>query len=96
MNLWAEPVQWVKLLHRHLVSLTVDHAKSQEFEAPDQTQLHRLSAQAEAQVLGSQRALQGLSALPQFSCTMEYARLTLRHQRANLALDVLDRLKKMY
>ncbi|XP_071780883.2 thyroid adenoma-associated protein [Centroberyx gerrardi] len=95
LNLWAEPVQWVKLLHGHLGSLSLTLNQTQEAGArePDQAQVCRLSARAQAQALGSQQALETLPALPQFSCTMEHARLTLRHQRATLALDVLGRLR---
>lgn len=42
--------------------------------------------------LSSQQALGSLPALPQFCCSLEHARLTLRNQRATLVLDVLGRL----
>ncbi|KAM6956245.1 thyroid adenoma-associated protein [Aplochiton taeniatus] len=90
LNLWAEPVQWVKMLHRHLGVLLQDQNRLQ---ALDQTRLLKLCAQAEAQALHSARALEGLPALPQFSCTIEHARLSVRHQRATLAQDVLDKLR---
>ncbi|XP_056250646.1 thyroid adenoma-associated protein isoform X1 [Seriola aureovittata] len=95
LNLWAEPVQWVKLLHRNLSSLIPTFKQTQHPGATslDQAQLRTLSMQAQAKALSSQRALESLPALPQFSCTVEHARLTLRHQRAALALDVLERLR---
>ncbi|XP_040906443.1 thyroid adenoma-associated protein [Toxotes jaculatrix] len=95
LNLWAEPVQWVKLLHRHLSSLiqTLKQTQHPGTSSLDQDQLHALSTQAQAKALSSQRALYSLPALPQFSCTVEHARLTLRHQRATLALEVLEWLK---
>ncbi|CAB1443905.1 unnamed protein product, partial [Pleuronectes platessa] len=95
LNLWAEPVQWVKLLHRHLTSLIPTLKQSQHPGAVilDQARLHTLSAQAQTKALSSQQALDSLPALPQFSCTAEHARLSLWHQRATLALDVLERLK---
>ncbi|KAF7650134.1 hypothetical protein LDENG_00130920, partial [Lucifuga dentata] len=95
LNLWAEPIQWVKLLHRHLISLIETFKQTQDPRTRDldEAQLHKQSAQAEAQALGSQWALDSLPALPQFSCTMEHAQLILRHQRASLALDALGRLK---
>ncbi|XP_060943826.1 thyroid adenoma-associated protein [Limanda limanda] len=95
LNLWAEPVQWVKLLHRHLTSLIPILKQSQHPGAVilDQARLHTLSAQARTKALSSQQALDSLPALPQFTCTAEHARLTLGHQRATLALDVLERLK---
>uniref|UniRef100_A0A3B4WC26 tRNA (32-2'-O)-methyltransferase regulator THADA n=1 Tax=Seriola lalandi dorsalis TaxID=1841481 RepID=A0A3B4WC26_SERLL len=95
LNLWAEPVQWVKLLHRNLSSLIPTFKQTQHPGATslDQAQLRTLSMQAQAKALSSQQALESLPALPQFSCTVEHARLTLRHQRAALALDVLERLR---
>ncbi|XP_027133458.1 thyroid adenoma-associated protein [Larimichthys crocea] len=91
LNLWAEPVQWVKLLHRHLGSLLLPFKQG---TGPDQLhQIRTLSTQAQAKALSSQQVLDSLPALPQFSCTMEHARLVLRHQRATLALDVLERLR---
>ncbi|XP_062257166.1 thyroid adenoma-associated protein isoform X1 [Platichthys flesus] len=95
LNLWAEPVQWVKLLHRHLTSLipTLKQCQHPGAVILDQARLHTLSAQAQTMALSSQQALDSLPALPQFSCTAEHARLSLWHQRATLALDVLERLK---
>ncbi|XP_041645448.1 thyroid adenoma-associated protein isoform X2 [Cheilinus undulatus] len=95
-NLWAEPIQWVKLLHRHLESLILTFKQSQ---TPDITnpdlfhQLQTLSAQATVQALSSQDALHSLPALPQFSSTIEHARLLLQNQRASLVLELLDRLQ---
>lgn len=95
LNLWAEPVQWVKLLHRHLGSLIPSFKQCAGIAGPDLVQqIHKLSTQARAKALSSQRALHSLPSLPQFSCTMEHARLVLRHQRATLALDVLERLSQ--
>ncbi|XP_070772051.1 thyroid adenoma-associated protein [Enoplosus armatus] len=94
LNLWAEPVQWVKLLHRHLGSLILTFKQTQGIAGPDQLhQIHTLSTQAQTKALSSRQALDSLPALPQFSCTLEHARLVLRHQRATLALDVLERLR---
>lgn len=86
-------MQWVKLLHRHLASLVMSFKQATGGEGPDQAhQINTLSTQARAKALSSQKALGSLPALPQFSCTVEHARLQLRHQRAALALDVLERL----
>ncbi|XP_047459692.1 thyroid adenoma-associated protein [Mugil cephalus] len=92
LNLWAEPVQWVKLLHRHLASLVSTSERTRDPGAAWPEQVHQIHARAGAEAVGSQRGLDSLPALPQFSCTMEHARLTLRNQRAALALDVLQRL----
>ncbi|XP_059214737.1 thyroid adenoma-associated protein [Centropristis striata] len=93
LNLWAEPVQWVKLLHGHISSLIPTFKKSAGVSVPDQIhQIHTLSTQAQAKALSSQQALGSLPPMPQFSFTMEHARLLLRLQRATLALDVLQRL----
>lgn len=96
LNLWAEPIQWVKLLHRHLSSLvlTLEQTLTLRVSQLDQVhQINTLSSQAQTKAVSSQQALDSLPALPQFSCTMEHARLELRHQRATLALDVLQRLR---
>ncbi|XP_029306193.1 thyroid adenoma-associated protein [Cottoperca gobio] len=96
LNLWAEPVQWVKLLHRHVGSLILTFQQTQApgIAGPDQVRpIHALSTQARAEALSSQHALDSLPALPQFSFTIEHARLLLRHQRATLALDVLEKLR---
>uniref|UniRef100_UPI0037E7F30F thyroid adenoma-associated protein n=1 Tax=Semicossyphus pulcher TaxID=241346 RepID=UPI0037E7F30F len=96
LNLWAEPVQWVKLLHRHLSSLilTFKQTKDCDITESDQVrQIHTLMTQAGAKALSSQQALDSLPALPQFSCGMEHARLLLQHQRASLVLDLLQRLQ---
>uniref|UniRef100_A0A8C8G3G0 tRNA (32-2'-O)-methyltransferase regulator THADA n=1 Tax=Oncorhynchus tshawytscha TaxID=74940 RepID=A0A8C8G3G0_ONCTS len=92
LNLWAEPVQWARLLHRHLGVL---------FKAPgltalnqNQAELLRLSSQAEALSLATQQALEGLPALPQFSCTIEHARLALQQERATLVLAILGTLRQ--
>ncbi|XP_076016993.1 thyroid adenoma-associated protein [Genypterus blacodes] len=93
LNLWAEPVQWVKLLHTRLLHLTQTLKRDPGDGDLDEAQLRRLSALAEAQALGSRRTLDSLPGLPQFCCAMEHGRLMLRHQRASLALDVLGRLR---
>ncbi|XP_015229151.1 PREDICTED: thyroid adenoma-associated protein isoform X1 [Cyprinodon variegatus] len=92
LNLWAEPLQWVKLLHRHLCSLIDTLEQNQGAGAVDPDQLLHFQTQARNKVLISQQALNRLPGLPQFSSTMEHARLTLRHHRAELALDALSRL----
>ncbi|XP_062319840.1 thyroid adenoma-associated protein isoform X2 [Osmerus eperlanus] len=84
LNLWGEPVQWVRLLHKHLEALSWGQDLGQ-FQA----ELLRLEARAETQTLASQQALGALPAFPQFSSTIEHARLALKEQRASLALDVL-------
>ncbi|XP_030603636.1 thyroid adenoma-associated protein isoform X2 [Archocentrus centrarchus] len=93
LNLWAEPIQWVKLLHRHLCSLILTFKDTQEPGAAGLDRVHQIHALAQSEALGSQQALDSLPALPQFSCSMEHARLTLRQQRAALAVEVLDRLR---
>ncbi|XP_068183222.1 thyroid adenoma-associated protein [Antennarius striatus] len=94
LNLWAEPVQWVKMLHRHLSALVMTFRQSKGTLEPDQVHhMHTLSTRAQAKAFHSQRALDSIPALPQFSCPMEHARLVLQQQRASLALDVLDRLR---
>ncbi|KAL0964357.1 hypothetical protein UPYG_G00322770 [Umbra pygmaea] len=92
LNLWAEPVQWVRLLHKHLGVLFQDPGLKALKQ--NQAELLRLSAQAEALHLATQQGLKGLPALPQFSCTIEHAKLTLQQERATLAMDILDNLRQ--
>ncbi|XP_019737575.1 thyroid adenoma-associated protein [Hippocampus comes] len=96
LNLWAEPVQWVTLLHRHLISLILSSQQTRDSGRTDQEQAHQidtLAFKARAKLVSSNQALDSLPVLPQFSCPMEHARLVLQQQRATLALDVLDTLK---
>lgn len=96
LNLWAEPAQWVQLLHRNLISLILTFKQTQQplTSEPDHVnQVCELLRQAQARSLSSRQALDSLPDLPQFSCGAEHARLMLRHQRASLALDVLERLR---
>lgn len=96
LNLWAEPVQWLKLLHRHISALVPAAKQTGDsgIAGPDRVrQIGVLVTRARAQALSAQRALDCLPTLPQFSSPMEHARLVLRHQRATLALDVLERLR---
>lgn len=85
LNLWAEPLQWARLLHRHLCAL---------FTASDSptlcpAELDRLSALACAYADSAQQAMNSLPVLPQFSATVEHAKLTLLNERATLAQNVL-------
>uniref|UniRef100_A0A8C3B078 tRNA (32-2'-O)-methyltransferase regulator THADA n=1 Tax=Cyclopterus lumpus TaxID=8103 RepID=A0A8C3B078_CYCLU len=96
LNLWAEPVQWVKLLHGHIGALVppAEQTGDPGIARPDQVRrIGALATRARAQAHSSQRALDALPALPQFSSPIEHARLVLRHQRATLSLDVLERLR---
>lgn len=95
LNLWAEPVQWVRLLHGHLGSLVETLSQDSGSVGPElEQQVRTLTRQSEAKVLSSQQALDSLPELPQFSCTVEHNRLLLRHQRASLTLEVLKRLRQ--
>ena len=89
--MWAEPVQWVRLLHRHLITLSA--TLGPESPGPGRDRIHTLRTQAQALSLESEQALGALPGpLPQFSSAAEHARLVLRQERAALALDVLERL----
>lgn len=52
-------------------------------------ELLRLSELAHRRAQASERALGELPALPQFSATLEHARLSVQKERAHLALSVL-------
>ncbi|KAF7710664.1 hypothetical protein HF521_009536 [Silurus meridionalis] len=85
LNLWAEPLQWARLLHRHLCALSAAPG-SPTFCPAD---LDRISATADANADSARRAMSSLPALPQFSATIEHAKLTLLNERATLAQNVL-------
>ncbi|KAI1894434.1 hypothetical protein AGOR_G00115770 [Albula goreensis] len=101
LNLWAEPLQWVRLLHRHLstllhmlgVDMGVDIGVDMGVVGEKLPELGRLMALAEGQALSSQQTLHTLPPLPQFSCTADHARLDVKRERANLALEVLRSLQ---
>uniref|UniRef100_A0A671MCS0 tRNA (32-2'-O)-methyltransferase regulator THADA n=2 Tax=Sinocyclocheilus anshuiensis TaxID=1608454 RepID=A0A671MCS0_9TELE len=89
LNLWAEPLLWARMLHRHLSAL-VSVTHSPDVSAAE---LDRLSAIAKSNALAAQRSMKALPALPQFSATIEYAKISLRKERASLALNLLDTLR---
>ncbi|XP_061646816.1 thyroid adenoma-associated protein isoform X1 [Phyllopteryx taeniolatus] len=97
LNLWAEPVQWVKLLHKHLISHILIYKQTRDLGRAEleqaQAQIDTLTFNARAKLLRSKQALDSLPVLPQFSCPMEHTQLVLQQQRATLALDVLDMLR---
>ncbi|XP_060781574.1 thyroid adenoma-associated protein isoform X2 [Neoarius graeffei] len=90
LNLWAEPLQWARLLHRHLCALsTLPGSLSL---CPEE--LDRLSAIADANADSARRAMSSLPALPQFSASIEHAKLTLLNERATLTQDVLATIRR--
>ncbi|XP_052428210.1 thyroid adenoma-associated protein homolog isoform X1 [Carassius gibelio] len=89
LNLWAEPLLWAQMLHRHLSALiSVTHSPDVSI-----TELDRLSAIAKSNALAAQRSMDALPALPQFSATIEYAKISLLKERTSLALNLLDTLR---
>ena len=65
--MWAEPVQWARLLHRHLIALTA--TLGPESRGPGKDRLHTLRIQVQALTLDAEQALEALPGpLPQFSC----------------------------
>ncbi|XP_072293704.1 thyroid adenoma-associated protein [Eucyclogobius newberryi] len=91
LNLWAEPVQWVRLLHKHLRAVVQNRDPGSP--GPDPSCVRALSEQAQTQSEAALKCLMSLPSLPQFICPMEHARLALKHDRAQLALDVLHALR---
>lgn len=89
LNLWAEPLKWAGLLHRHLCPLLRGAAMA----GVEPRKLEELFARAEARAEASGQRLQALPALPQFSCTAEHERLSVTKQRACSALEVLGLLQ---
>ncbi|KAJ8359680.1 hypothetical protein SKAU_G00162050 [Synaphobranchus kaupii] len=93
LNLWAEPLQWARLLHRHLSELLRVPGEAEGVGRASQEGLDRLAALAEDHARSSRQRLSGLPPLPQFSCTADHARLDVQRERAALALEVLESLK---
>lgn len=91
LNLWAEPLQWARLLHQHL-SVLAQTAVPGAASIPT-VEMHRLEERAQAQARASEQALGALPALPQFSAALEHARLAVQRERAALALGVLKTLQ---
>lgn len=84
LNLWAEPLLWAQMLHRHLSTLL-------RVTSPgiSTTELDRLSAIANHNTLVALRSVETLPALPQFSATLKYTKITLLKERSSLAQKLL-------
>ncbi|XP_053476778.1 thyroid adenoma-associated protein [Ictalurus furcatus] len=90
LNLWAEPLQWARLLHRHLCVLSTVPGSPSLCPA----ELDRFSAIAGAYADSARRATSSLPVLPQFSATIEHAKLSLLNERAMLAQNVLSTIRR--
>ncbi|XP_035387280.1 thyroid adenoma-associated protein isoform X1 [Electrophorus electricus] len=90
LNLWVEPLQWARLLHQHLLTLSVAPGSP----APCQAEVKHLSTAADSHACAVQRAMDALPALPQFTATTEYTKLTLLSERAKLAQSALAVFKR--
>ncbi|KAG5266714.1 hypothetical protein AALO_G00235290 [Alosa alosa] len=90
LNLWAEPLQWARLLHTHLAAL----ASAAGPAGVPPAERRRLSELAQAQAQASEQALVALPTLPQFSAALEHARLSVQRERAGLALGILGMLQE--
>lgn len=90
LNLWAEPLQWARLLHRHLCVLSTVPGSPSLCPA----ELDRFSAIAGAYADSALRATSSLPVLPQFSATIEHAKLSLLNERARLAQNVLSTMRR--
>lgn len=90
LNLWAEPLQWARLLHRHLCALsTVPGSPTLGL-----AELDRCAALASVNADSARRAMSSLPTLPQFSATVEHAKLTVLNERATLAKNVLETIRR--
>lgn len=90
LNLWAEPLQWARLLHKHLCALSTLPISLGLRPA----ELDRFSNIAGANADSARKALCSLPALPQFSATIEYAKLALLNERATLTQNVLETIRQ--
>ncbi|KAJ8418447.1 hypothetical protein AAFF_G00141560 [Aldrovandia affinis] len=89
LNLWAEPLQWARLLHRHLSSLL----RTPGAAGVSRAGVERLTGLAAAHAHEAQQTLRTLPPLPQFSCTADHARADVKRERAELALELLGSLQ---
>ncbi|XP_067277498.1 thyroid adenoma-associated protein isoform X2 [Pseudorasbora parva] len=90
LNLWAEPLLWAQMLHGHLSALL----RVEYLPGVSATELDRLSAIASSNSLTAERSMKALAALPQFSATIQYAKITLLKERTSLAQNLLDTLTR--
>ncbi|XP_061086252.1 tRNA (32-2'-O)-methyltransferase regulator THADA-like, partial [Conger conger] len=95
LNLWAEPLQWARLLHRHVSALLrVPGGAAGGAVGGARAELDRLGGLAGDRARSSREGLHALPPLPQFSCTADHARLEVQRERAALALGVLESLNR--
>lgn len=90
LNLWAEPLQWARLLHRNLCTLSTVPGSPTLCPA----ELDHFAVIAGTNADSAQQAMSSLPALPQLSATMEHAKLTLMKERATLAQNVLATIRR--
>ncbi|KTF76650.1 hypothetical protein cypCar_00029061 [Cyprinus carpio] len=88
LNLWAKPLLWARMFHGHLSAfIKVTHSPG-----VGAAELDRLSVIAKSNNLAAQRSMKALSALPQASAPIEYAKISLLKERTSLAQNLLDTL----
>ncbi|KAG5831317.1 hypothetical protein ANANG_G00302500 [Anguilla anguilla] len=92
LNLWAEPLRWARLLHRHLLALLRVPGVASGVAGASRAELDRLRTLAGDHAHTARQRLHALPPLPQFSCTIDHARLDVQRERAELALEVLKSL----
>ncbi|XP_035256755.1 thyroid adenoma-associated protein [Anguilla anguilla] len=92
LNLWAEPLRWARLLHRHLLALLRVPGVASGVAGTSRAELDRLRTLAGDHAHTARQRLHALPPLPQFSSTIDHARLDVQRERAELALEVLKSL----
>ncbi|KAJ8248320.1 hypothetical protein GJAV_G00240740 [Gymnothorax javanicus] len=92
LNLWVEPLQWARLLHRHLSTLLREPGVAGGVARVGEAELGRIRALAEGSAHSAQQRLRLLPPLPQFCCTADHARLEVQRERAELTLNLLESL----
>ncbi|XP_051504268.1 thyroid adenoma-associated protein homolog isoform X2 [Myxocyprinus asiaticus] len=91
LNLWAEPMVWARMLHGHLSALLSVPLSPGVSPA----ELDRLAAIANHNALAVQQAMKALPTLPQFSATIEYAKIVLLQERTSLAQNLQKTLRQV-
>ncbi|TRY88732.1 hypothetical protein DNTS_029669, partial [Danionella cerebrum] len=90
INLWAEPLLWARILHKHL-SAILNVVSS----GIDRAELDRLLLIAHNNMQLAVLLEDALPALPQFSSTIEFFKMTLLKEKTCLALDLLEKLGQL-
>ncbi|KAK1171060.1 hypothetical protein AOXY_G8054 [Acipenser oxyrinchus oxyrinchus] len=89
VNLWAERLVYIRLLHKHLSTLLASAPPLSINEA----KLTSLTSLASARQTSTSQLLRALPPVPEFSMTADFTQLTIQRERTTLALETLNTLR---